>query len=347
MSADLNLGNFREGKRMQIQDHQAKQFDESMEPDEGWWAAVLADEPYLEEDVLSNETLPSDEVDFDDHVTSQKPPSVNWEMVEKIFKNDEIVELQVVGHNRGGILVEGDEIHGFVPLSHLVDLPVNISDDEREEYLFNYLDRKIDLKIIEREPEKDRVVFSERAALAKEGQRKYLLNNLVKGDVVSGVVTNITPFGAFVDLGGLEGLIHISELSWGRVNHPCEILNVTDKIETMVLQVSEEEGRIALSLKRLKKNPWEVLAAILSPGDVIEARITSIVKYGAFAEIECGVEGLIHISSIDIPDDCETIDDFLCEGLRVLVRVLSIDPKKRRLGLQLESCLPDNDESKE
>lgn len=345
MTTDLNLGNFREGKRMQIQDHQANQFDGSIEPDEGWWAAVLADEPYLEEDVLPIETLQIDDVDIGDHETSQKPPSVNWGKVEKIFTNDEIVELSVVGHNRGGVLVEGDEIHGFVPVSHLVDLPPNTSEDEREEYLFNYLDRKISLKVIECEPEKDRVVFSERAALAKEGQRNYLLNNLVVGDVVSGVVTNVTAFGAFVDLGGLEGLIHISELSWGRVKHPSEILNVNDDIETMVLQVSEEEGRIALSLKRLKKNPWEVMAAVLTPDDLIEARISSIVKYGAFAEIECGVEGLIHISSIDIPEDCKHIDDFLYEGQRVLVRVLSIDPEKRRLGLQLESCLPDNDES--
>jgi len=345
MTANLKLGNFREGKHMQIQDHQANQFDGPMEPDEGWWAAVLADEPYLEEEILPTETQQIDNVNFGDQETSQQAPSVNWEKVEKIFNNDEIIELRVVGHNRGGILVEGDEIHGFVPVSHLVDMPANTSEDEKEEYLFNYLDRRISLKVIECESEKDRVVFSERAALAKEGQRKYLLNNLVEGDVVRGVVTNVTSFGVFVDLGGLEGLIHISELSWGRVKHPCEILDVNNEIESMVLQVSEEEGRIALSLKRLTKNPWEVLAAVLSPDDVIEARITSIVKYGAFAEIECGVEGLIHISSIDIPKDCKHIDDFLYEGQRVLVRVLSIDPKKRRLGLQLESCLPDNDES--
>lgn len=343
MTADLNLGKDWEGKRMQIQDHKANQLDGPLEPDEGWWAAVLADEPLLEDVIDPIESQQWDDLDFIDHGSSQKPPSVNWEKIKRIFNNDEIVELSVFGHNRGGILVEGADIHGFVPVSHLVDLPADISDDEREEYLSNYMDRKIDLKVIECEPEKDRVVFSERAALAKEGQRKYLLNSLVEGDVVSGVVTNVTSFGAFVDLGGLEGLIHISELSWGRVKHPSEILNVDDKIETMVLQVSEDEGRIALSLKRLKKNPWEVLAAVLSPDDVIEAKISSIVRYGAFAEIECGVEGLIHISSINLHEDCKHIDDFLYEGQRVLVRVLSIDVDKRRLGLQLESCLPDDD----
>lgn len=343
MTADLNLGKDWEGKRMQIQDHKANQVDEPLEPDEGWWAAVLADEPLVEEVIDPIESPGLDDLDFIDHGSSQKRPSVNWEKIERIFNNDEIVALSVIGHNRGGILVQGEDIHGFVPVSHLVDLPADILGDEREEYLSNYLDRKIDLKVIECDPEKDRVVFSERAALAKEGQRKHLLNSLVEGDVVNGVVTNVTSFGAFVDLGGLEGLIHISELSWKRVKHTSEILNVDDKIEIMVLQVSEEEGRIALSLKRLKKNPWEVLAAVLSPDDVIEARISSIVRYGAFAEIECGVEGLIHISSIDLPEDCKHIDDFLYEGQRVLVRVLSIDIDKRRLGLQLESCLPDDD----
>ncbi|MDY6846490.1 MAG: S1 RNA-binding domain-containing protein, partial [Chloroflexota bacterium] len=322
MTADLNLGKDREGKRVQSQDHQENQIDAPLAPNEVWWAAVLADGPLVEDVIDPIESPGVDDSDFIDHKPSQKPLSVNWEKIERIFNNDEIVTLSVIGHNRGGILVQGEDIHGFVPVSHLVDLPADISGDEREDYLSSYMDREIDLKVIECEPEKDRAVFSERAALAKEGQRKHLLNSLVEGDVVSGVVTNVTSFGAFVDLGGLEGLIHISELSWGRVKHPSEILNVDDKIETTVLQVSEDEGRIALSLKRLEKNPWEVLDAVLSLDDVIEARISSIVRYGAFAEIECGIEGLIHISSINIPEDCKHIDDFLCEGQRVLVRVL-------------------------
>jgi small subunit ribosomal protein S1 len=148
----------------------------------------------------------------------------------------------------------------------------------------------------------------------------------------------VTDFGAFVDLGGLEGLIHVSELSWGRVQHPSEILCVNDEVEVQVLQVSEEEGRIALSLKRLEENPWEVLSRKLSPGDQIEAVISSIVKYGAFARLEEGVEGLIHISSMNFPKGCTHIDDFLYEGLPVNVSVIQIDPQKRRLGLRLVSC---------
>lgn len=317
---------------MEIQDHKADQFDGPLEPDEGWWAAVLADEPIVEEEL---EPIEPPEIDLIE--SQQDSPSVNWEKIEKIFNKDEIVELNVIGHNRGGILVGRGDIHGFVPASHLVDLPTNLKEKDKEGCLSSYLDRKIELKVIECEREKERIVFSERAALAKEGQRKYLLQNLCEGDIVSGVVTNVTSFGAFVDLGGLEGLVHISELSWGRVKHPSEVLKVDDEIQTMVIQVSEEEGRIALSLKRLYENPWEDLAASLSPDDILEATITSIVKYGAFAEINGGVEGLIHISSMNFPAGSTQIDDFLYEGQCVIVRVLNIDAGKRRLGLQLES----------
>jgi small subunit ribosomal protein S1 len=233
--------------------------------------------------------------------------------------------------------VADEDIHGFVPSSHLIDVPADIAEEDREHYFTNYIDRTISLKVIECEPEKERVVFSERAALAGEGQRKYLLNNLKKGDVVTGVVTNVTDFGVFVDLGGLEGLIHVSELSWGRVQYPSDYLSVGDEVEVLVLQVSEEEGRIALSMKRLHENPWDILAQKLSPGDHVTAEISSIVKYGAFARLEEGIEGLIHISSMNFPKGCTHIDDFLYEGQPVNVCVIHIDPEKRRLGLRLVS----------
>jgi small subunit ribosomal protein S1 len=200
-----------------------------------------------------------------------------------------------------------------------------------------YVDRNVSLKIIECEPEKKRIVFSERAALAGEGQRRHLLSSLQPGDVVCGIVTNVTHFGAFVDLGGLEGLIHVSELSWGRVQRPADIVKVGDEVQTLILQVAEDKGRIALSLKRLDSNPWDVLAQNLAPGDSVPATISSIVKYGAFARLEEGVEGLIHISSMNFPNGCTHIDDFLYEGQTVNVCVLHIDPRKRRLGLKLES----------
>ena len=325
------LGDDGEERIMKVQDNNGELRMPPVEPDEGWWAAVLADEPIIEPEAIPEGPVVSPKGLKEDNNSSK----VNWKKIEKVYSEDEIVNLNVVGYNRGGILVAGEDIHGFVPASHLIDIPTEVNEDEREQYFTSYLDRNISLKIIECEPEKERIVFSERAALAGEGRRRHLLSSLQ--EVVEGIVTNITDFGAFVDLGGLEGLIHVSELSWGRVQHPSDILKVDDVVNTLVLQVSEDKGRIALSLKRMDDNPWEILANELAPGDHVPARITSIVKYGAFARLEAGVEGLIHISSMNFPKGCTHIDDFLFEGQSVNVCILHIDSKKRRLGLKLES----------
>lgn len=308
-----------------------------IEPDEGWWSAVLADEPCIQDQEEPVE--PEIELQTPQSQADQVNTSIDWGKVNKIFAKDEIIKLNVIGFNRGGVLVADGDVHGFVPVSHLIDLPADLCDEEREHYLTSYLERKISLKVIECERKKERIVFSERAALAKEGQRRHLLQNLNEGDVISGIVTNVTDFGVFVDLGGLEGLIHVSELSWARVKHPSEILNVDDEVQTLVIQVSEDQGRVALSLKRLCENPWNVLSENLSPGEIIDAVISSIVKYGAFARIDSGVEGLIHISSMSFPDGCKYIDEFLYEGQTVRVCVLNIDCQKRRLGLKLEKVL--------
>jgi small subunit ribosomal protein S1 len=305
-------------------------------PDEGWWSAVLSDEP-----TVDSEETKAESILFSKLVCpSDSSSSVNWSKIISIYEADEIIELNVVGYNRGGLLVAGVDVHGFVPASHLVDLPADVSEEDREQYFISYLDMKIALKVIECEPENERVVFSERAALAGEGQRRRLLLSLRSGMTVSGTVTNVTDFGAFVDLGGLEGLIHVSELSWGRVQHPSDIVNVGDEIKTLVLQVSEDKGRVALSLKRLKENPWDTLVKVLQPGVIVPAVITSIVKYGAFAKLEQGVEGLIHISSMNFPEGCSRIEDFLYEGQKIVVCVLHIDSQKRRLGLKLENTTP-------
>lgn len=337
MSAQLGVG--KDGGRPMLENQRDNHSLENVplipdDPDETWWAAVLADEPLIEEsiDQIISSTqdatapLPSENVAL----------SINWNKVQKLFDNDEIISLKVVSFNRGGVLVEDAEIQGFVPISHLIDLPINIPVDERESYLNKYLEKTIALKVIECDPAKERVVFSERAALAGAGQRKELLHNLAEGDIVSGCVTNITSFGVFVDLGGLEGLIHVSELSWGRVHHPSTLLNIGDQVSTMVIEILQDQGRVALSLKQLEKNPWECLSKTLSPGDVVEAVISNIVRYGAFARLDQGVEGLIHISSMTIPEDCSEVEDFLFEGQPVKVGIISIDPHKRRLGLSLE-----------
>lgn len=297
------------------------------EVDEGWWASVLSDE----------ETF----VPAQNKTAQGRQPGgptgvlVDWDQVQSLYDEDEVIKLEVYGFNRGGLLVRGDCIQGFVPVSHLVEMPCAVAVDERRKALNNYIGKTLTLKVIECEPAQERIVLSERAALAGEGRRRELFNTLKSGEVVYGTVTNVTDFGVFVDLGGLEGLIHVSELSWGRVQHPSEILGVNDPVRALVLMVSEENGRVALSLKRLCPNPWDILSQNYHPGDMVEASITSIMRFGAFARLKEGVEGLIHISTIRLPDGCDDLENYLCMGQPVQVKILHIDVERRRLGLGL------------
>ena len=301
--------------------------DDTPQIDEGWWASVLADE-----EAHASSQKPS--------VPKASPPgmgTVDWKEVQSLYERDEVVILQVYGYNRGGILVQGEGIQGFVPISHLVDMPCNASEEDRRIVLNEYVGRKLHLKVIECEPSQERIVLSERAALAGQGRRRQLFNTLKPGEIVHGNVTNVTDFGVFVDLGGLEGLIHVSELSWGRVQHPSTILRVDQPVDALVLMISEENGRVALSLKRLQPNPWEVLISNYKTGDLVPATITSIMRFGAFAKLSEGVEGLIHISTIHMPPGRKDLESYLSVGQRVQVRVLHIDAERRRLGLGLVS----------
>jgi small subunit ribosomal protein S1 len=295
--------------------------------DEGWWASVLADEEAYAAP-LKNAAAKS---------ASSGMINVDWDRVQNLFERDEVVALQVYGYNRGGLLVQTDGIQGFVPISHLLDMPCGVQEEERRQVLSEYVGRTLELKVIECEPAQERIVLSERAALAGEGRRRQLFNTLKPGEIVHGSVTNVTDFGVFVDLGGLEGLIHVSELSWGRVQHPSCILKIDQPVDALVLMISEENGRVALSLKRLMANPWEILINSYQPGDVVSATITSIMRFGAFAKLSEGIEGLIHISTIHIPGKSKDLESYLSVGMAVQVRILHIEAEKRRLGLGLVS----------
>jgi len=302
--------------------------DDSSDMDEGWWASILADE----------EAYATPQKNAAPKSASSGLVTVDWQRVQTLYENDEVVSLQVYGYNRGGVLVQGEGIQGFVPVSHLVDMPCNAGEEERRQVLNDYVGRILDLKVIECEPSQERIVLSERAALAGQGRRRQLFNTLKPGEIVHGTVTNVTDFGVFVDLGGLEGLIHVSELSWGRVSNPSYVLKVEQPVDALVLMISEENGRVALSLKRLQENPWEVLIKNYQAGDVVEATITAIMRYGAFAKLIEGVEGLIHISTIHMPAGRKDLEGFLIEGQQVQVRILHIDAERRRLGLGLVSA---------
>jgi small subunit ribosomal protein S1 len=297
--------------------------------DEGWWASVMADEDAhhnVRQDAASQANVPNNlEV-------------VDWDRAQELYDRDEIISLQVHGCNRGGLLVQGDGLQGFVPVSHLIDIPGGMDEDVRQDKLAEYVGRSLLLKVIECEPSMERIVLSERAATAGEGRRKQLFNSLKTGEQITGTVTNVTDFGVFVDLGGVEGLIHVSELSWGRVQHPSEILKVGDSIRTLVLQICEENSRVALSLKRLCSNPWDALIDNHKPGDIVPATITAIMRFGAFARLKEGVEGLIHISSIPHSLGQKDLELIFHSGQTVVVRILHIDAQRRRLGLGLVSA---------
>ncbi len=305
--------------------------DESPTPllDEGWWESVLAEEGRLASRPLRH-LGPG-------QARAPRPQEAgpDWAQIQELYRRDQIVRLRVTGCNRGGLLVESNGLRGFVPFSHLVEMAALSDEACRQKALQAYMGRVLELKVIECAPENGRIVFSERAALAGAGKRIELLRSLRVGDRVKGRVTNITDFGVFVDLGGVEGLIHISELSWGRVAHPGQILQLGQSVEVQVLALSSTRGRVALSLKRLLPNPWPALEAELKVGQVLPAVITSVLSYGAFARLEAGVEGLIHASEMPLPPGC-AVKEFVHEGQSVQVRVLHVDAAHQRMGLSMK-----------
>jgi small subunit ribosomal protein S1 len=303
--------------------------------DEGWWQSVLAEE-WQHTPRPQHHTAPKPKPAPEPVTDSEKVVALHadWNAVQDLYRNDRIVAVKVTSHNRGGLLVEGDGFSGFIPFSHLIGLVGKDHESDREVSLEPYLGRTLNVKVIECVPEDGRVVFSERAALAESGRRAELFHSLQVGAHVKGIVTNITDFGVFVDLGGVEGLIHISELSWGRVSHPNQVVELGGEIEVQVMEISAERCRVALSLKRLLQNPWERAHADFPEGTIQAAIVTSVLSYGAFARLELGVEGLIHIS--EIPLEMNQIPrDVLAENQQIQVRVLHVDPIHQRLGLSL------------
>ncbi len=299
------------------------------EPDEGWWASVLADE-----DAIVSEKADANLRNYQSNFSAN---CTDWETVKNIFLHDEVIELDVYGFNRGGLLVKGEGIQGFVPVSHLVDMPTDTDDDERQEQLASYEGRTLSLKVIECEPASERIVLSERAAQAGEGKRKLLFESLKPGLRTTGLVTNVTDFGVFVDLGGVEGLVHVSELSWGRVEQPAVLFSIGQTVDVMVLQVNESTARIALSIKRLAENPWDTLQENHQKGDVVTASVTAIQRFGVFARLPEGIEGLIHISSITEHFGSSDAAKQFTPGQLLTVKILHIDAERRRLGLGLVS----------
>jgi small subunit ribosomal protein S1 len=262
----------------------------------------------------------------------------DWIRAEELIESGEIIEAPVIGYNRGGIIVPFGNLRGFVPASHLTELRRGMDDRQRQQVMAKLKDEVMPLKVIEVNRKRRRLVLSQRDAQKEwqETRKEALIDKLEVGDTIPGRVSGLRNFGAFVDLGGADGLIHISELAWHRVNHPKEVIKVGDEVEVYVLSLDKDDQRIALSRKRLLQNPWDTAEKRYKINQTVEGIITRIVTYGAFVEIEPGVEGLLHISQLS-RDNVEDPNDLLKEGETHLLRVVSVDANKQRIGLSLKS----------
>ncbi len=262
----------------------------------------------------------------------------DWRKAERLFEEGGVHEGTVSGYNKGGLLVYFGQIRGFVPASQLSGLSRRSSHEDRMATLSKMEGQQLLLKVIEVDRQRRRLIFSERAASRewREKRKEELLNDLQEGDIRSGTVRNLCEFGAFVDLGGADGLIHISELSWRRVKHAREVLRVGEEVEVYVLRVDRERKRIGLSLKRLQPDPWHVAEEKYEVGQIVKGVVTNIVDFGAFARIEDGIEGLIHVSELSDGDFAPR--DLVKEGEELYVKILSIDAHRQRMGLSLKQA---------
>ena len=254
----------------------------------------------------------------------------SWDRVNEAFNNDEIVKGYVKTRTKGGMIVDVFGIEAFLPGSQIDIKPIRDYDQ--------FVGQNIDFKIVKINQEFRNVVVSHKALLEaeQEAKRADLIGKLEKGQVLEGVVKNITNYGVFVDLGGVDGLIHITDLSWGRINHPEEVVSLDEKIKVVVLDFNEQQKRIALGLKQLTPHPWDNLDPDLKVGDKVKGKVILIADYGAFVEIEPGVEGLVHVSEMSWGQRLRSAQEFLKVGDEVEAVILSIDREARKISLGIK-----------
>src|ERR671912_56107 len=250
-----------------------------------------------------------------------------WNRIEEAYNDQRTVEGPVIEVVKGGLILDIG-LRGFLPAS-LVDI-------RRVRNLDSFLGQKLECKVIELNRSRNNVVLSRRAVLEEERkeERERILTSLEEGMIVKGTVSNLVDFGAFVDLEGIDGLIHISELSWQHVDHPSEVVEVGEEVEVKVLEVDRDRERISLGLKQTRKDPWQEIVERVNVGEQIQGRVTKLVTFGAFVEVAEGVEGLIHISEL-AEHHVETPDEIVRSGDEVDARIIDVDARRRRLSLSL------------
>lgn len=265
---------------------------------------------------------------------SQARVEKDWEEAERLFAAGETVESTVIGNNKGGLIVNFGQIRGFVPGSQLVN--AQFGGPNKPERWNQLMGEKLLLKIIEVDRDRNRLILSERAAAEEARKNKAsFMTELTEGDVRTGRVTSLADFGAFVDIGGVDGLIHLSELAWTRISHPREVLKAGDEVKVYILSVDLDQQRVALSLKRLQPEPWSQVFDYYEINQVVDAVITKLTNFGAFARIDDRIEGLIHISELSDKNITHP-REVVSEGQAVKVRIIHIDPDRRRMGLSMK-----------
>ena len=270
----------------------------------------------------------------------------DWERAEELMESQDIFDGTVAACNRGGVIVKLGQVRGFVPASQLSSTSQSQSIEEEEsgsdDRWSNLMGNPLKLKVIDIDRNRNRLILSERLAMRewRRQQKEQLLESLKEGDVYDGVISSIADFGAFVDLGGADGLIHLSELSWNRVSHPSEVVAVGEKVKVQILSVDLERRRIGLSLRRLQPQPWDLVDDLYEVGQIVTGRITKLVNFGAFARLDdSGVEGLIHISELS-NQRVNHPKEVVAEGEEHQLRIIRIDTDKQRMGLSLKQALP-------
>ena len=272
-----------------------------------------------------------------------------WRVLEKAKEEDKAVDGVIIGSNRGGAVVQAEDVQGFIPLSQLVGPARELFVPKKENAKDGFIGMKITFKIFELNRRRNRAIFSEKAVLQQERAQKKqeLIETLQVGNILKGRIVGVSTFGAFVDIGGADGLIHISELSWDPVSSPSDIVTVGTEMDVYVVKIDKENLKIALSLKRLTPEPWEIIKDELVVGRKIVAKVTKITTFGAFVRTEQGVEGLVHVSEISHQElgSVEDIESVINVGQSLDLTIVNVDTERKRLGLSLiSSAKPEENE---
>ena len=261
--------------------------------------------------------------------------SKSWERVNQALANDEVIKGYIKCRTKGGMIVDVFGIEAFLPGSQIDVKPIRDYDV--------FVGKTMEFKVVKINQEFKNVVVSHKALIEAEleQQRKEIISHLEKGQVLEGTVKNITPYGVFIDLGGVDGLIHITDLSWGRVNNPADIVQPDQKLNVVILDFDEEKKRIALGLKQLQPHPWDKLDPNLKVGDRVKGKVVVMTDYGAFVEIAPGVEGLIHVSEMSWSQHLRSAQDFMKVGDEVEAQILTLDREERKMSLGIKQLKPD------